>query len=111
MKSTGTRARSSTLSTPTWASPRAPPPDSTRPILGRWAVVSGAAEDGVAWERLLKISASRMTAKPRVAKPASFGAGVVHADAARFTAETLSYRRVNRLATRRADAFTRDRGS
>ena len=32
--STGTRDCSSTLSTPTWASPRAPPPESTRATLG-----------------------------------------------------------------------------
>ena len=35
--STGTRSSSSTFSTPTCAAPRAPPPDSTRPIFGRAA--------------------------------------------------------------------------
>ncbi len=35
IRSTGTRASSSTLSTPTCAMPRAPPPDSTRPTRGR----------------------------------------------------------------------------
>ena len=32
MKAIGTRSRSSTLSTPMWAAPRAPPPPSTRPM-------------------------------------------------------------------------------
>ena len=35
--STGMCSRSSTFSTPTWASPRAPPPDSTSASLGRCA--------------------------------------------------------------------------
>ncbi len=37
----GTRYSSRTLSTPTWAAPRAPPPDSTRQIFGRLAVGAG----------------------------------------------------------------------
>ncbi len=35
MQSTGTRSCSSTAITPTWAAPRAPPPESTRQTLGR----------------------------------------------------------------------------
>src|SRR5262245_15769717 len=49
--STGMRSRSSTLSTPTWARPRAPPPESTRPTFSptfsaatpAWAAASSAA--------------------------------------------------------------------
>ena len=37
MQSIGTRYSSSTLSTPTCAAPRAPPPESTRQIFGRLA--------------------------------------------------------------------------
>ena len=43
MKSTGTRASSSTLSTPTCEMPRAPPPDSTRATRGLLTTVVGAA--------------------------------------------------------------------
>ena len=42
MKSTGTRASFSVLSTPTWANPRAPPPDNTSPMRGRGAWDVGA---------------------------------------------------------------------
>src|SRR5215469_12701292 len=52
MASTGTRICSSTFNTPTWAAPRAPPPESTSPTRGRRAIgaaaVSAASEIGAA---------------------------------------------------------------
>src|SRR5690349_14311283 len=45
MASTGTWFCSSTLSTPMWAAPRAPPPDNTNPIRGRGACPEG----GTCW--------------------------------------------------------------
>ncbi len=48
MQSIGTRSSSSTLSTPTCAAPRAPPPESTRQILGRLASGDCAEASGMA---------------------------------------------------------------
>src|SRR4029077_2941749 len=63
--SIGTRICSSTFSTPMCAVPRAPPPESTRPMRGRWWVSSDAGGSGVACASVMA-GAARQAARNRL---------------------------------------------
>ena len=93
--SIGTRSSSSTLSTPMCAAPRAPPPDSTRPMRGRGAASAGSAGAEAA-------GAGGVTAgpPPRPLGSSAAAAGGSHSEpAARMAATRRQTRPVRSAAT------------